>query len=617
MACLTGLCRLLTLNLCIFVSLFCLLFFPGLGKGQTPALIPVPESLEMGSGTFMLSTQTRFYASNPEVRALIQEQLPFLKSASSPAGATVFFEITPKLSLGREGYDLHISPKSLTLKATQMAGLFYGLQTLRQLLPVSYTASSYPVPALHIRDQPRFGWRGLMLDVSRHFFDKAFVKRYIDQMARYKFNVFHWHLTDDQGWRIEIKSLPKLTQVGAWRVPRTGRWWDIANPESGEVPSYGGFYTQDDIREVVAYAQQRHITVIPEIDMPGHIMSAIAAYPHLTCEQAPAEVPPNGKFYKLKDNTLNPCNESTYAFIDQVFTEVAQLFPAPYIHVGGDEAYKGFWEKCESCRQTMQTHQLKNVEELQSYFIKRVEKIVQSKGKKLIGWDEILEGGLAPDATVMSWHGLRGGIEAAKQNHPVIMTPFQFSYLDLYQGDPAAEPASYGNLKLSTTYTLEPLPDSVDATLVLGGQGNLWTENVPHARHVEYMTWPRAFAIAEILWSPRRKRDFPEFLSRVENHFKRFDEQGVNYARSVYNPFVSVQKHPSGSLEIVLEHEIPGTQLYYTTDNTLPDSYAPLYTQPFLFPKGSDRIKVLAYRAGKPLGRLLEVSLADLEKRAK
>ncbi len=594
-----------------------LLLLPLFGKGQVPALIPAPETLEMGSGTLKFSPQTRFYSSSPEIRAMVQDQLPFLKPASSASGATVFFELNPKLSLNNEGYDLRISPKNLSLKATQMAGIFYGLQTLRQLLPVSFSASSYAVPALHIQDQPRFGWRGLMLDVSRHFFDKAFVKKYIDQMARYKFNVFHWHLTDDQGWRIEIKSLPKLTEVGAWRVPRTGRWWDIANPEPGETPSYGGFYTQEDIKEIVAYARERHITVVPEIDMPGHIMSAIAAYPHLTCEPAPSEVPPNGKFYKVKDNTLNPCNESTYTFIDQVFTEVAQLFPGPYIHVGGDEAYRGFWEKCESCRQTMQTHQLKNVEELQSYFIKRVEKIVQSKGKKLIGWDEILEGGLAPDATVMSWHGLRGGIEAAKQNHPVIMTPFQFCYLDLYQGDPSAEPASYGNAKLSTTYTLEPVPDSVDAKLVLGGQGNLWTENVPHARHVEYMTWPRAFAIAEVVWSPKKKRDFPEFLTRVESHFKRLDQQEVNYARSIYNPFVSVRKHPSGSLEIVLEHEMPGTQLYYTVDNTIPDSYAPVYTQPFLLPKGTDRVKVLAYRNGKPLGRLIEVPLTDLEKRAK
>jgi hexosaminidase len=583
-----------------------------------PALIPAPQTLEPATGAFAITAQTRLsiLTPAPDVRKMVTDNLPGIPTTdiARPTKA-ITVRLAPVAGVGPEGYDLVVAPTGITLTAPEAAGLFYGLQTMRQLLPVAKSFRDQSVPALHIRDQPRFGWRGLMLDVSRHFFDKSFVKRFIDQMAQYKFNVFHWHLTDDQGWRIQINSLPKLTEIGAWRVPRTGRWWDIENPQPGELPSYGGFYTQDDIREIVRYAQERHITIVPEIDMPGHIMSAIAAYPNLTCGKKQVVVPPNGKFYKLEDNTLNPCNDSTYLFIDKVFTEIAQLFPGPYIHVGGDEAYKGFWSSCEECKTTMAANNLKNVEELQSYFIKRVEKIVQSKGKKLIGWDEILEGGLAPDATVMSWRGMKGGIEAAKQGHPVIMTPYQFCYLDFYQGEASAEPSTYGINRLSTSYSFEPVPDSVDVSLILGGQGNLWAESVPNVRHAEYMIWPRAFALAEVLWSPKERRNWPDFANRTEAHFKRFDAQDVNYSRSVYNPIVTLKKHPMGMMEVLLTHELPDTYLYYSTDNTVPDDHFPLYTQPFLMPKGADRVKVVAYRNGKPIGRMIEVTLPDMEKR--
>ncbi|QHV99477.1 beta-N-acetylhexosaminidase [Spirosoma endbachense] len=583
-----------------------------------PALIPAPQTLEPATGAFAITAQTRLsiLTPAPDVRKMVTDNLPGIPTTdiARPTKA-ITVRLAPVAGVGPEGYDLVVAPTGIILTAPEAAGLFYGLQTMRQLLPVAKSFRDQSVPALHIRDQPRFGWRGLMLDVSRHFFDKAFVKRFIDQMAQYKFNVFHWHLTDDQGWRIQINSLPKLTEVGAWRVPRTGRWWDIENPQPGELPSYGGFYTQDDIREIVQYAQERHIAVVPEIDMPGHIMSAIAAYPNLTCGKKQVVVPPNGKFYKLEDNTLNPCNDSTYLFIDKVFTEIAQLFPGPYIHVGGDEAYKGFWSSCEECKTTMAANNLSSLEELQSYFIKRVEKIVQSKGKKLIGWDEILEGGLAPDATVMSWRGMKGGIEAAKQGHPVIMTPYQFCYLDLYQGEASAEPSTYGINRLSTSYSFEPVPDSVDVNLILGGQGNLWAESVPNIRHAEYMVWPRAFALAEVLWSPKERRNWPDFVNRMEAHFKRFDAQDVNYSRSVYNPIVTLKKHPMGMMEVLLSSELPDTYLYYSTDNTVPDDHFPLYTQPFLMPKGADRVKVVAYRNGKPIGRMVEVTLPDMEKR--
>ena len=609
------------------------LSLPTFAQSPLTALIPQPQSMQAGVGQFTITAKTQLNILTPinEVRQMVQTSLPGLRinDLAKPVN-NITVRLAPVANMGREGYELIISPTGIRLTAPEAAGLFYGLQTLRQLLPAErerpgfrFTGTSVAtskngvIPAVTIRDQPRFGWRGMMLDVSRSFFTKEYVKRFIDLMARYKYNVFHWHLTDDQGWRVEIKTLPRLTQVGAWRAPRTGRWWDRANPVPGEVQNYGGFYTQDDIREVVQYAAERHVMVVPEIDMPGHILSAIAAYPGLTCSGKVVPIYPNGKFYKVEDNNLNPCSDSTYLFIDKVFTEIAQLFPGPYIHVGGDEAYKGFWEQCAACKPLMAANNLKNVEELQSYFIRRVEKIVQSKGKRLIGWDEILEGGLAPGATVMSWRGMKGGIMAAKQGRPVIMTPYQNCYLDLYQGDPSAEPSTYGMCRLSNSYAFEPVPDSVRAELILGGQANLWTESVPTTRHAEYMVWPRAFALAEVLWSPKSTRNWPDFVRRVEHHFGRFDAAGTNYSRSYLNPFVTVQRQTAGIFEILISHELTGIDLFYTTDNTLPDAMSPRYGQPFVFPKGADRLRVAAYRNGKPIGQPLNIPLTDLAARAK
>ena len=591
-----------------------------------PALIPTPQTIVLGTGTFIITAQTRLDVQTPllEVRELAVALLPGLTlSDRSGQRDAIAIRLAPVTGLGPEGYELVVTPAGVLLTAPQPAGVFYGLQTLRQLLPpgverpnpVSIRNAS--IPALTIRDQPRFGWRGLMLDVSRSFFPKEFVIRFIDQMAKYKYNVFHWHLTDDQGWRVEIKSLPKLTEVGAWRVPRTGRWGNRDSPQPGEPPTYGGFYTQDDIREVVAFARSRQITIVPEIDMPGHLLSAIASYPELSCTPGTYNVAANGKFYKLEDNTLNPCNEATYQFVDKVLTEIAGLFPGQYLHIGGDEAYKGFWEKCEACKPVMAANDLKTPEELQSYFVRRVEKIVQAKGKKLIGWDEILEGGLAPNATVMSWRGMAGGIEAAKQGHPVIMTPAQNCYLDLYQGEPTAEPATYSMCRLSNSHAFEPVPEGVNPSLILGGQGNLWTESIPTTRHAEYMVWPRAFALAEVLWSPKQARSFPDFVRRMESHFPRFDAAGTNYARSYQNAIVTVRKHPMGMSEVVLSHELPNVALFYTTDNTLPDNFSSRYTAPFLLPKGSDRLRVAVYRNGQTIGRQLDIPTEELDKRAR
>ncbi len=626
------------LMLCQLMLFQLTLSLPTFAQLPLPALIPQPQSIRAGVGQFTITAKTQLAVLTPvaEVRQMVQTNLPGLRinDLAKPTN-NITVRLAAVANIGREGYELVVSPTGIRLTAPEAAGIFYGLQTLRQLLPADrerpgfrFAGTLVTIPksstiaAVTIRDQPRFGWRGMMLDVSRTFFPKEYVKQFIDLMARYKYNVFHWHLTDDQGWRVEIKSLPRLTQIGAWRAPRTGRWTNRENPIPGEVQSYGGFYTHEDIREVVQYATERQIMVVPEIDMPGHSLAAIAAYPNLTCSGKVVPIYPNGKFYKLEDNNLNPCSDSTYLFVDKVFTEIAQLFPDPYIHIGGDEAFKGFWEQCAACKPLMAANGLNTVEELQSYFIHRVEKIVQNKGKQLIGWDEILEGDgpaiqLAPNATVMSWRGMKGGITAAKQGHPVIMTPFQHCYVDLYQGDQSAEPSTYGLCLLSSSYAFEPVPDSVRTELILGGQANLWTESVPTERHAQYMVWPRAFAIAEVLWSPKSTRNWPDFVRRVESHFTRFDAAGINYSRSYLNPFVTVQRQAAGILEILLSHGLAGTDLFYTTDNTIPDSLSARYLQPFVFPKGADRLRVVAYRDGKPVGRLLDIPLADLAARAR
>jgi hexosaminidase len=524
-------------------------------------------------------------------------------------------------TIGEEGYTLNVSPSQVVLKANSAAGIFYGLQTLLQLLPPDAAGHkvvkrTWPIPCAEITDYPRFGWRGLMLDVSRHFFTKEEVKRYIDEMVKYKYNVFHWHLSDDQGWRIEIKSLPQLTEKGSARVERVGRWGTFAPPQPGEPTPYGGFYTQEDIKEVIRYAAERYVTILPEIDVPGHSLSMIVAFPNLSCTQQQQMVGPGDSLRKKNDNVLCIGNDSIFTVLDKVFTEVAELFPNKYIHIGGDEAYKGFWEKCPKCRQRMSAEHLKDVHELQSYFVKRMEKMLISKNKKLIGWDEILEGGLAPEATVMSWRGMQGGITAARMNHHVVMTPWDFCYLDLYQGETSAEPPTYGMCRLSDSYNYDPVPDSIDEKFILGGQGNLWTESVNTLRHAQYMTWPRALALSEVYWSPRSKRNWDDSIVRLEAQFPRLDAAGVKYARSAYNAIATPAKDNNGVLTVRLSTEIKGLDIYYTFDNSDPDPYYPRYNgQPLTFPKGAAQLTVVTYRDGKQVGEQFAIKKEDLEKR--
>lgn len=600
--------------------------------------IPQPVEIKSGAGKFTLSSSAsvvygtpegKFAASNLAER--LNRSTGFKLKVQQGSAGTIFFKqnSSPDATLGKEGYTLEVTSKVAIISANEPAGLFYGAQTLLQLFPKEIESLTpvkmvWTAPAVSIKDYPRFAWRGLMLDVSRNFFTKEEVKRYIDQMTRYKYNVFHWHLTDDNGWRIEIKSLPKLTEVGAWRVERAGHFGDRAEPKPGEPATYGGFYTHEDIKEVVQYAQDRNVTIIPEIDVPGHSMAAVASYPELSCTKNKdirvnpgtnfAEWYGNGTFKMLIDNTLNPSDEKVYEFLDKVFTEVAALFPASYIHVGGDECYKGFWQQDEGCQALMKKLNIRHVEDLQGYFMNRVEQILKAKGKRLLGWDEILEGGISPDATLMSWRGMKYGIEAAHLGHDVVMTPTTFAYIDYVQGDPTIEPPIYGSLRVSKCYSFEPVPEGVDAKHILGGQGNLWSEQLPTMRHAEYMTYPRAWALAEVFWSPKEAKNWNNFVPRMEHFFGRAEAGNISYSPAAYDAVVKTSKK-EGKLWLDMSTEIPGLEIYYTIDDAMPDKFTARYSQPFELPEGPVTLRVITYRDGKPIGRLITLSLKQLEAR--
>ena len=608
-----------------------------MAQQQAISIIPQPVSVQVQPGSFRLTKTTSVhygqlpaqYAADALVQKLNRATGYALRAIPGDKGGIQFaLNATPNPALGTEGYTLDASPKRVVITANQPAGLFYGMQSLVQLLPKEIegrkaASVAWTVPAVRITDQPRFGWRGIMLDVSRHFFTKDEVKRYIDQLAALKYNTFHWHLTDDNGWRIEIQSLPKLTEIGAWRVERAGKFGSREAPKPGEGAKYGGFYTQADIREVVQYAADRYVTIVPEIDVPGHSMAALAAYPELSCTKAPSIVNPgtafsewygNGTFKMLVENTLNPSDENVYAFLDKVFTEVATLFPNQYIHVGGDECYKGYWANDPGCQALMKKLNLRHVEDLQGYFMERVAKIVQAKGKKMIGWDEILEGGVPGDAAVMSWRGIKGGIEAAQAGHNVVMTPTTFAYLDYNQGDATIDPPIYATLRARKSYSFDPVPEGVDPKRILGGQGNLWTEQIPSMRYAEYMTYPRAWALSEVYWSPKEAKNWPNFAQRMENQFSRADIAGINYSKAVYDPIVRTSTK-DGKLMLELEGEVPGLDIFYSIDDTMPDQFSTRYTQAVALPDGPITLRVITYRAGKPMGHLITLKREDLVKR--
>ncbi|MHC2992521.1 beta-N-acetylhexosaminidase [Pontibacter sp. HJ8] len=573
--------------------LLAFLLMPLVTLAQQPAsIIPAPVSIQLTDGNFEIDSQTSIRIENEKkelkpaaaflatrIQAISGYELPVKKRK----GKAIKLAIEKIESLGEEGYQLHVSPAQISIKANTRAGIVYGIQSLLQTLPAVRTNAALVVPGMAVTDYPRFKWRGMHLDVSRHFFSPEVVKQYIDLLASYKMNTFHWHLVDDQGWRIEIKKYPKLTAVGAWRVDHTDKPWD-ARPQAkpGEEPTYGGYYTQEQIKDIVAYARQRNVTVVPEIEMPGHVASAIAAYPHLSCAQKP-QLPLTGGNYKDMASNYCPGNEEVFTFLEDVLDEVVELFPSQYVHIGGDEVDKSGWKKCPRCQKRIADEGLKNVEELQSYFIRRMEAYLLTKNRRIIGWDEILEGGLAPQATVMSWRGENGGIEAAKMGHDVIMTPGSPVYFDHYQAGPEGEPLAIGGFNtLKKVYDYEPIPKELtpqEAKHVLGAQANVWTEFIPTASQLEYMVLPRMAALAEVVWSPQANRDWTKFSQRLQQHFKAYDQKGLTYSKGNYTVDIKPNSE-KGKLLVNLTTEAINGDVYYTLDGTTPTTKSRKYEQP-------------------------------------
>ena len=560
-------------------------------------VIPRPQSLTMGRGSFRFTKETVFVidpALMPARRSFLEQfekASGFRFSVQKVALLTNYVVIDTDTSLPKEGYTLTVNPKEIIIKAGGYNGALYALETLRQLLPKEFESTTpvktdWAVPAVTITDAPQYAWRGLMLDVSRHFFPKEYILKTLDRMAMLKLNTFHFHLVDNEGWRIEIKKYPKLTEVGAWRVDQEDKLWGERTPNSVNAfanpatapKKYGGFYTQEDIKEIVAYASARGITVIPEIEMPAHAMSAIAAYPKLSCHKRPIGVP-SGAVWPITD-IYCAGQEETFTFLEDVLTEVMELFPSKYIHVGGDEATHTEWEKCFKCQARMKDHHLKDVHQLQSYFIKRIDDFLLSKGRTLVGWDEIMDGGLANKAVVMNWRGIEVGKKALEQGNPVVLT--SDCYIDNYQGLPDYEPqANGGYLPLKTLYHYNLEKENLSPALqknILGTQANLWAEHVGSTEHSEYMLFPRLLALAEISWTTDNLKNWDNFINRTQAFMKRLDVMKVNYAHSMYQVVPTVENQ-EGTIFLKLDCEVPNADIRYALGDT-PIEKATKYHQP-------------------------------------
>lgn len=555
---------------------------------DTPgAIIPRPVEMEMSPGMCKLTPDMRIVVEGyaPEVRAVAEYVAADLATQTGwdimivgPAdvdgrradAAEIKFFISEDAQLGREGYQLSTTAKDVELRAPTSCGLFRGVQTLRQLVRPTTNAwgegkgSGWMVPCVRIRDWPRYRWRGMLLDCGRHFMTKEFVKRYLDLLAYHKMNILHWHLTEDQGWRIEIKKYPKLTQVGAWR--------------GDEKERYGGFYTQDDIKEIVAYAGSRYVTIVPEIEMPGHSLAALASYPELGCVGEGYEV---GARWGIYDDVYCAGNERVFGFLEDVLSEVIGLFPSEYIHIGGDECPKTKWKACSKCQARIKAEGLRDEHELQSYFIRRIEKFLNRKGRRLIGWDEILEGGLAPNATVQSWRGMDGALAAATSGHDVIASPTSHCYLDYAQVRAEGEPTRMGYIPLERCYEFEPTPAGLtplQARHILGIEGNMWTEHAPQKR-VDWQVFPRLCALAEVGWSPPEARDWGDFSARMKTHYRRLDALGVTYFLPPPR-CTSPDRVFQDTVELVLDNPLGRGAVRYTLDGCAPTLDSPPYVEP-------------------------------------
>ena len=555
-------------------------------KESAISIIPQPLSIKRDNGSFRINKSTGIWVSGAsgELR-MVAEQLAARLNAStgysipvsvrSQGGSNaIILALTGDENLGTEGYRLTATEKSIRIEGNAAAGVYYGVQTLYQLLPAEIerakpgSGTVWTVPCVRIEDKPRFSWRGMHLDVGRHFFSKDSVKRYIDLMASYKMNTFHWHLTEDQGWRIEIKKYPRLTSVGSWR-----------RESMGDCTPHGGFYSQEEIKEVVAYAKEHFITVVPEIEMPGHALAALAAYPDLSCSGGPFKV---GTEWGVMNDVFCAGQEKTFQFLEDVITEVAALFPGQFFHIGGDECPKLRWSNCRRCQERMAANGLKNEQELQSYFVRRIEGVLNSHGKRLIGWDEILEGGIAPRATVMSWRGIVGGIEAAKSGHDVVMTPTNYCYFDYYQAA-AGEPKAIGGfLPIDSVYSYEPIPSDLtpdQAKHVLGAQGNVWSEWIPNYRQVEYMATTRMIALSEVVWSQKHQRNFADFMKRMVTQYQRLGFRDINFR--VPAPLgIGGRKIIFRDTLCSITSPVPGAKICFTTDGQVPTSTSTQYSSP-------------------------------------
>lgn len=567
-----------------------------------PQIIPMPAQMESTKGEFVLDQSVGMsFDSNFKISATFLKEFIEKGSAIQLRQNNKISFIQDDTISNDEGYQLTITPKQIEIRAKTDQGAFYAVQSLRQLLPVdlengTFYMENITIPSVAITDSPQFKHRGMHLDVGRHFFSVDFIKKYIDALAMLKMNTFHWHLTEDQGWRIEIKKYPKLQEVAAFREQTLIGSYN-ADPQQFDGKRYGGFYTQEEIKDVVAYAQNRHVTIIPEIEMPGHAQAAISAYPELGCTGEQIKV---AETWGVFDHIFCSKDE-TFEFLENVLDEVLELFPSKYIHIGGDEAPKTHWENCPNCQQRIKEEGLKDEHELQNYFITRIEKYLNGKGRQIIGWDEILEGGLAPNATVMSWRGTQGAIEAAKQHHNVIMTPTSHCYFDYKQSDNEDEPLanSGGFLPLEKVYSFNPIPEELteeESQYVLGAQGNVWTEYIPNEKQVEYMVFPRILAMSEVLWTPTNNKNYADFIARVEHFHQRLDALEINYANHLYE--VEGEVTSTGyKLTSILENKT----IRYTTDGTEPSLTSEIYSG--AIPINTDLvIKAAIFNSDKKLG---------------
>ena len=542
-------------------------------------IIPKPLFQELDKGVFIMDEKV-LLVSDPKLsevsdyfKIYLEENYQIEFNAQKGI-KKIIFTINDTIP-NEEGYELKIEEKNIFIESKNARGAFYAVQSLIQLLPLPSDLNSFKIPCLRIKDQPQFTYRGMHLDVGRHFFSVDFIKKYIDLMAKLKMNTFHWHLTEDQGWRIEIKKYPKLQEIAAYRKETLIGHYNN-QPHQFDGKPYGGFYTQEQIKEVVAYALTRQVTIIPEIEMPGHSQAAIAAYPELGCSGKQVEVATK---WGVFDEVYCP-KESTFKFLEDVIDEVVALFPGKYIHIGGDEAPKTNWKNCEYCQKLIKKEGLEDEHGLQSYFITRMEKYINSKGRQIIGWDEILEGGLAPNATVMSWRGTKGAVQAVKERHDVILTPGSHCYFDHYQSENENEPLAIGGfLPLEKVYHFNPIPEELtdkEATYVLGAQGNVWTEYMQTEKQVEYMAFPRAIALSEVLWSSPEHKNYSDFIHRLEQYQKKLDQLEVNYANHIYSVKGELI-NSKGNLAYQLSTTSSSYPIYYSTDESFPSK---LYSDP-------------------------------------